>query len=265
MSCENCFKGNVLPGDPTGTMVDGAYYCSAANMTTKKAIVLLTDAFGLSLVNPKILADRLAEKVGVDVWVPDLFNGWPIVEGDDLQGLWPERAGEKISFLNKLWMAVVFLKRMPRIIASRPTVADARVRTFIDKLKTEKKYEKLGLVGFCYGGGCVVRVASNPAVSSIVVCHPTPLSNNCEPHNVQCPAAWVCAEDDSTFTPSLRQEAEAIFAARKDKPEYIDYEFKDYKGTVHGFAARPNLGLPEIRDAFERSLEQTTEWFNKTL
>lgn len=56
-------------------MVDGAYYCSAANTTTKKAIVLLTDAFGLSLVNPKILADRLAEKVGVDVWVPDLFNG----------------------------------------------------------------------------------------------------------------------------------------------------------------------------------------------
>lgn len=122
------------------------------------------------------------------------FEGWPIVEGDDLQGLWPERAGERISFLNKLWMAVVFLKRMPRIIASRPTVADARVRTvgiefhlgedivtltpihqFIDKLKTEKKYEKLGLVGFCYGGGCVVRLASNPAVSSIVVCHPSGL------------------------------------------------------------------------------------------
>lgn len=75
MSCENCFKGNILPGEPTGVMVDGAYYRSAANTTSSTAIVLLTDAFGLSLVNPKILADRLAEKVGVDVWVPDLFNG----------------------------------------------------------------------------------------------------------------------------------------------------------------------------------------------
>lgn len=120
-------------------------------------------------------------------------EGWPIVEGDDLQGLWPERAGEKISFLNKLWMPVVFLKRMPRIIASRPSVADARVRTvgnefhsegivtltpsyqFLDKIKAEKKYEQLGLVGFCYGGGCVVRAAGNPAVSSIVVCHPSGL------------------------------------------------------------------------------------------
>lgn len=101
---------------------------------------------------------------------------------------------------------------------------------------------------------------------------------------IQAKVLFYIIADDSTFTPSLRQEAEAIFAARKDKPEYIDYEFKDYKGshsyfqtsirgkyllhyvgTVHGFAARPNLGLPEIRDAFERSLEQTTGWFNKTL
>lgn len=140
-------------------------------------------------------------------------EGWPIVEGDDLQGLWPERAGEKISFLNKLWMGVVFLKRMPRIIASRPSVADARVRTvgnefhlgegtvaltpiyqIIDKLKTEKKYEKLGLVGFCYGGGCVVRAASNPAVSSIVVCHPSGLKKEQIQANVH---------STSYFTPLL--------------------------------------------------------------
>ena len=40
-----------------------------------KAIVLLTDIFGLPLPNPRIVADHLAEQVGVDVWVPDLFNG----------------------------------------------------------------------------------------------------------------------------------------------------------------------------------------------
>lgn len=34
-----------------------------------------------------------------------------------------------------------------------------------------------------------------------------------------------------SFTPSMRQEAEAIFAARKDKPKFIDYEFKDYGGS----------------------------------
>lgn len=33
------------------------------------------------------------------------------------------------------------------------------------------------------------------------------------------------------FSVALRNEAEAVFAARKDKPDYTDYEFKDYKGT----------------------------------
>lgn len=41
----------------------------------KKAIVLLTDIFGLPLVNNKLLADAFNERVGVDVYVPDLFVG----------------------------------------------------------------------------------------------------------------------------------------------------------------------------------------------
>ena len=36
--------------------------------------------------------------------------------------------------------------------------------------------------------------------------------------------------EDFSFGPKLRNEAEAVFAARKDKPEFIEYEFKDWKG-----------------------------------
>ena len=34
------------------------------------------------------------------------------------------------------------------------------------------------------------------------------------------------------FVTSLRNEAEAVYAVRKDRSEYIDYEFKDYKGIA---------------------------------
>lgn len=84
-----------------------------------------------------------------------------------------------------------------------------------------------------------------------------------------------------TFKPPLRNQAEAVFAARKEKEDYVDYEFKDYKGkltsgyndssahlfvgTVHGFAARPNLGIPEVYDAYKAALDQTVAWFQKTL
>ena len=36
-------------------------------------------------------------------------------------------------------------------------------------------------------------------------------------------------------------------------------------GTAHGFALRPNLNIPEIKTAFEGALEQTVNWFKKTL
>ena len=77
MSCTYCYKGFALPGEPKGTMVGQDYFTAAPNDATQrtKAIVLLTDIFGLPLPNPRIVADQLAEQVGVDVWVPDFFNG----------------------------------------------------------------------------------------------------------------------------------------------------------------------------------------------
>ena len=81
--CEHCKGGYILPGEPKGEMQDAAYFTpgpaasgsEAAPSDDKKAIVLLTDIFGLPLVNCKIVADRLAERVGCDVWIPDQFGG----------------------------------------------------------------------------------------------------------------------------------------------------------------------------------------------
>lgn len=41
-----------------------------------------------------------------------------------------------------------------------------------------------------------------------------------------------------SFGKKIRDDAEAVFAARKDKPDYVDYEFKDYKGTLVGPGAQ---------------------------
>ncbi|KIP01134.1 hypothetical protein PHLGIDRAFT_48481, partial [Phlebiopsis gigantea 11061_1 CR5-6] len=58
----------------------------------------------------------------------------------------------------------------------------------------------------------------------------------------------------------LRDQAEAILAARKDKREFVDYVFVDYKGSCHGFAARLNLGIPEIHVAHKAALGQAGAW-----
>ena len=79
VSCEDCTKGFTLPGEPVGSILsdfDGAYFTTGhVEGDTKRAIVLLTDGFGLPLVNCKIVADYLAKTLSCDVWVPDIFNG----------------------------------------------------------------------------------------------------------------------------------------------------------------------------------------------
>lgn len=62
-----------MEGEPQGTMVDGAYFIEGSNKS--RAIIFLTDIFGLPLVNCKIMADRFAKELDCDVWVPDLFAG----------------------------------------------------------------------------------------------------------------------------------------------------------------------------------------------
>lgn len=89
--------------------------------------------------------------------------------------------------------------------------------------------------------------------------------------------------EDIFFPDSLRLDSEAVFAARRDTEDFVDYEFRLYKGmftdrilktrwwwvtllgTAHGFATRPNQNIPEIKVAYEGALDQAVNWFQKTL
>jgi hypothetical protein len=108
LPCEHCLTGHVLPGEPKGSFKDNAYYISgvpegatksdSTARSDKRAIVLLTDAFGLALKNPKILADDFARHLKCEVFVPDLFNGEWVRFGPALgplsirRRLWAEQA-----------------------------------------------------------------------------------------------------------------------------------------------------------------------------
>ncbi|THH31165.1 hypothetical protein EUX98_g3022 [Antrodiella citrinella] len=262
MSCEQCGQGYVLAGEPEGTMVDGAYLHEGSNKS--RAVVLLTDIFGLPLVNCKIMADRFSKELDCDVWVPDLFDGRPPMNADDMEPLMPDRAGQKIPFMNILRLIWLIVPRVHLLYASRASVVDARISTFVAKIKESRTYQKIGAVGYCFGGAAAIRIGSMDLVDSIVIAHPGSTSI-AEIKAIKIPAAWECAEDDMSFKKSIRDQAEAVFDARKDKPDFVDYEFKDYPGTAHGFAARPNFALPEIVKGYNGAFAHCVEWFEKTL
>ncbi|KAH9049982.1 dienelactone hydrolase endo-1-3,1,4-beta-D-glucanase [Lactarius hengduanensis] len=283
MSCPDCYKGFVLPGEPKGSMVGPDYFTPARGDSTQptKAIVLLTDIFGLALSNPRIVADHFAEHVGVDVWIPDFFNGKPPLKRKDLEPHSPDRAGVKMKWTGVLIFKV--LLALPRLIGNRPSVVDPRVHAFIKKVRSEKGYERIGVVGYCFGGAMAARLGSTELVNTIVIAHPASLKP-AQVRAIKVPASWLLAEEDFSFKDKDVKTAQSIFKEQEEKPDHVDYEFKIWNGkssflahpgsphpvrlcagTAHGFAVRPNLLVPEVKAGYEGGLEQTVAWFKKTL
>lgn len=109
-----------------------------------------------------------------------------------------------------------------------------------------------------------VRLGSTDLVNTIVVAHPGRL----KPAQIQAikvPTSWLLAEEDMAFKEKDVKTAQSFFKEQEGKPDHVDYEFKIWSGTAHGFAVRPNLEVPEVKAGYEGGLEQTVAWFKKTL
>ncbi|KAG6830055.1 hypothetical protein H0H87_009405 [Tephrocybe sp. NHM501043] len=236
MSCPDCVSGEFLPGQPTGVLsTQGAYLAAGTTQPSKRAIVLLTDIFGLPLKNCKIIADHFAKELGCDVWIPDYFAGRPIMS------------------LNKM-------KAIERVAEPSLSVWD----WFVKAIEEEKKYEKIGCVGYCYGGSAALRLGSKDFFKSIAIFHPGPFTVE-DARSIKAATFWGCAAVDRAVSTKLLNETEALYAARKGTDTFVDYEIKIYEGTLHGFAIRPDLTNPAVKEAYEAALENTVSWFNKTL
>ncbi|RXW22855.1 hypothetical protein EST38_g2981 [Candolleomyces aberdarensis] len=137
---------------------------------------------------------------------------------------------------------------------------------FISLLKEKKGYKKIGAVGYSYGGSACIRLASTGLIDGGVICHPTlvSLSDSLAQVRAICvPVSWVCAETDEYS--SIQHQCKAELAGPKGTDRFVDYEFKEYKGTDHGFACRPNIEKPEVVESYKSALDQTASWFEKTL
>ncbi|KAJ7288367.1 hypothetical protein C8J57DRAFT_1279972, partial [Mycena rebaudengoi] len=180
----------------------------------------------------------------------------------------PEKAGVKLSFFDIAKLAFAVLPSLPALIRQSPSAAARRTVSTITKIQASKKYEKLGVIGYCFGGGLASRLgASTEFFSSIMLVHPSFSTDADTIKAIKAPTAWSCAEgeDDTFLTPAKLDQIEALYGERKGKENYVDYEIKVYKDTAHGFGARPNLAYPEVKEGYEKAFQQAVDWFNRTI
>jgi len=109
-------------------------------------------------------------------------------------------------------------------------------------LKTIKaaRADRLGVIGFCWGGGQSFRYATNnPALKAYVVCY-GPAPNAADVARIQAKGLGVYAENDARINAGIPDITTALKAAGKD------YHYTIYAGQGHGFfRTRPDSAIAD--------------------
>ncbi len=106
--------------------------------------------------------------------------------------------------------------------------------------------DRIGVIGFCWGGGQSFRYATNnPDLRAFVVCY-GPAPNPPDMARIRARGLGVYAENDARIDAGLPDAAAAMKAAGKDYPYAI------YPGVGHGFLR--SRDVPAVADSAWRAV-----------
>jgi len=170
--------------------------------------------------------------------MPDLFNGDPV----------PVDAFELGLNLTD-W------------ITRHPASAIDRIITqTIDYMRSDLRIERIGGVGYCFGGKYVPRfLAKKKGIDVGFIAHPSNLLPE-EIKNIVGPVSISAGELDASFNSTARFNAESILSTNNRT-----YESALYSRAPHGYAVRPDVSVPQQKYAKEASYFQAVLWFMQWL
>ncbi|KAF2636400.1 hypothetical protein P280DRAFT_472956, partial [Massarina eburnea CBS 473.64] len=268
MACPACFRGGTAIGSPQGTISTHHDYptyiaTSPSESTTRRSnstIILYTDAFGLNLVNNKLLADFYAAKTGCRVLVPDIIPGGAMT-ADVLPLMDTIMAPVGLLDLKgQAWRAWCVVRAigfaLPFFWYAKPDYAVCleRCLAYARAVKQELgEGGKLGVAGFCWGGYQATNVCSYPAIDGSN--EPLVDAHFCaHPSLVKCPDEFlaavtkfktpVCiahAGNDMALPNAKMDETEAALRQKAGNGEGGNgywWQIRRYDGCGHGFAVR---------------------------
>lgn len=257
--------------------------------TSGSTIIFYTDAFGLKLVNNKLLADAYAIGTHCRVLVPDIIPGGPMDPAvmpimDRVMtpvGLFnvPGQLARAWSLVRALSYFVPFFWRaFPSYKASyAPCLAYARkVRAGLPA------GAKMGVAGFCWGGHQSLKLCTESAaeggggeqglVDAQFCAHPSGLKM---PDDVvqpvlrfKTPVAVAHAQEDFQLPTKKVEEAEALLrqeAGDGQGENGFYYQIRIYEGVQHGFAVRAKPGDEKEASGADEATVQAIEWFKRWL
>lgn len=126
----------------------------------------------------------------------------------------------------------------------------------------DKGYKKLGIIGFCWGGGQAQRIAKMEGVVDAAVSLHGPGVEVSEITEFKVPLLLVCPEFDKRFP---KASAEVVQKEIDARPEITTMKTILYLGVEHGFANRGDYSKEPEKSAAEKAWADTNDWLVKYL
>lgn len=261
--CVDCVTGYTDSGTPSGSeiLLDGTIKCYLAKPTieTDKVVMIITDVFGTTVVNVRLIADHIASK-GFKVYVPDFHSSdslVPEVWSPILLGIPDANA------CTKTWNNARFVASLPSLALWMGRHGDAQTIPIIDRAVDAiitLGAKKIGVEGYCWGGRYSALLGASDKVDAIFVAHPGFLSVPNDILSIKRPTLLVCAENDMSFPNGDVDKARKILLEKS--PDNI---VKVYTKVKHGFAVRGDEKDPIVCAARNDVLEMSVNFFSKHL
>lgn len=190
-------------------------------------VIVIHEIFGLTDWEPRVV-DRLAGQGFVAV-VPDLLSS--------KYGRSPADADSGRKLVGEL--------EPDRVTADLDAVFE-----YVNGLPAVQR-DRIGVIGFCWGGGQSFRYATdNPRLRAVVVCY-GPAPDTASLRRIRAPVLGIYGENDARITGALPELTAKMRALGKS------FAAEVYPGTGHGFLkpGRQRSDSPQVDRAWKRILE----------
>jgi len=239
----------------------------------RRAIVVGHDAFGVDSGRTKQISDELADALGVIVAVPSFWasgsaGGFGRDEADVMAP-----TGSRPTLLRRVYASLRAVARLPCFVrelrAINWEVVGPMVHDHLLPMLREHGAERVGLMGFCWGGWLVLHASGSSEFCCGATLHPSQdkvcrlqgedLRGLCE--QVQCPQIILTAGNDS---PKLMEHgiAHEVF---RGKPFGSECTFQTFGEMKHGWVNRASLEDPAVHRDYTAAMDLVTQFFRKHL
>jgi len=270
-----CLSGKLQSGTPKGRVetIGGlqSYVAEPPSKSSAKTVIFITDIFGFNFPNVRLLADNYAA-AGFTVYIPDLHQGdsLPISFLQNVEP--PLKDQESLTLTDKAKNAALVPATLgPWMIKHREAVTAPLLDGFINTVRLLPGTNKIGALGFCWGGRYAILQARGPSLSAsepkiggvdaVVACHPSMVAVPGDFENVKVPLSVAVGSRDSLVD---AKTVEGIKEELAKRPE-VKSEVRVYEDQVHGFSLRGDWSSEKDKEAMDQVEKQGIEWFQRYL